>query len=155
MLNAAQPILVVEDSPEDFEATVRAFQKSRLRNPVYRCVDGDDALDFLFQRGKYSDPAQAPRPGLILLDLNMPLKDGRECLQEIKSHSRLRRIPVVILTTSRADEDICRTYDLGANSYISKPVTFEGLVAVMKTLSRYWFDIVQLPAQGGGECRGS
>jgi len=102
-------------------------------------------LDFLRRRGRYADPAAAPRPGLILLDLNMPRKDGREALAEIKADPDLRRIPVVVLTTSKAEEDIYRTYDLGVNSFITKPVTFEGLVSVMKALGQYWFEIVELP----------
>ena len=103
-------------------------------------------MDFLHRRGRYAPPTPAPRPGLILLDLNMPRKDGREALQEIKADPELRRIPVVVLTTSKADEDICRTYDVGANSYITKPVTFEGLVDVVRALGRYWVEIVALPA---------
>jgi DNA-binding response OmpR family regulator len=109
-------------------------------------------MDYLHRRGPYSDPRDSPRPGLILLDLNMPKKDGREALREIKSNASFRQIPVVVLTTSKAEEDIYRTYDLGANSYITKPVTFEGLVAVMRALGQYWFEIVVLPPgqQGTG-----
>ena len=102
-------------------------------------------MEYMLQQGKYSDPRDAPRPGLILLDLNMPRKDGREALQEIKSNDLLRRIPVVILTTSKAEEDILKTYDLGVNSFITKPVTFDGLVELMQLLGRYWFEIVELP----------
>ena len=102
-------------------------------------------MAYLTRRGRYADPALSPRPGLILLDLNMPRKDGREALREIKANPALRQIPVVILTTSKAEEDIYRSYDLGVNSFISKPVSFEGLVAVMRTLGRYWFEIVELP----------
>jgi CheY-like chemotaxis protein len=107
--------------------------------------DGEQLMNYLHRRGKY-DTDNAPRPGLILLDLNMPRKDGREALREIKSDPVLRSIPVVVLTTSKAEEDICRTYDLGVNSFITKPVTFEGLVAVMKGIGRYWLEIVELPA---------
>jgi len=108
-------------------------------------VDGEELMDYLCRRGKFSDPESAPRPGLILLDLNMPKKDGREALKEIKSDPDLKQIPIVVLTTSKADEDIYRSYNLGVNSYITKPVSFEGLVEVMKALSLYWFEIVRLP----------
>jgi CheY-like chemotaxis protein len=107
--------------------------------------DGDELLDYLYHRGKYADAGSSPSPGLILLDLNMPRKDGREALREIKADPDLRRIPVVVLTTSKAEEDIYRTYDLGANSFITKPVSFEGLVAVMRDIGRYWIEIVELP----------
>ena len=106
--------------------------------------DGEDLMDYLARRGAYAG-ANAPRPGLILLDLNMPRKDGREALAEIKADPELRKIPIVVLTTSRAEEDIFRTYDLGVSSFITKPVTFEGLVDAMKVLAEYWFEIVQLP----------
>jgi CheY-like chemotaxis protein len=109
--------------------------------------NGEDLLDYLLRRGKYLDLVDLPRPGLILLDLNMPRKDGREALREIKADPALRQIPVVILTTSRADTDIDRIYELGANSFITKPVRFEALVAVMKVLSQYWFQTVELPVQ--------
>ena len=107
-------------------------------------------MDYLHRRGKYADPSQAPRPGLILLDLNMPRKDGREALREIKADPDLRTIPVVVLTTSKAEEDIVRSYTFGASSFITKPVTFDGLVEVMKTLGRYWFHIVDLPLERSG-----
>jgi CheY-like chemotaxis protein len=107
-------------------------------------VDGQDLLDYLRHEGRWT-AEDAPRPGIILLDLNMPKKDGREALAEIKADPRLRHIPVVVLTTSKAEEDVVRAYDLGVNSFIAKPVTFEGLVEVMNTLSRYWFEIVELP----------
>ena len=102
-------------------------------------------MDYLSSRGKYSGASARPKPGLILLDLNMPRKDGREVLKEIKACPQLRRIPVVVLTTSKAEEDIVRTYELGVNSFIVKPVTFEGMVDVLKTLGKYWFEIVELP----------
>jgi DNA-binding response OmpR family regulator len=102
-------------------------------------------MDYLLNRGEYADKAKYPAPGIILLDLNMPRKDGREALREIKSHDMLKRIPVVILTTSKAEEDIIRSYDLGVNSFITKPVTFEGLIKVMSAIGAYWFDIVELP----------
>jgi CheY-like chemotaxis protein len=139
-------ILLADDDADDRMMASDALEESRLANDL-RCVeDGEELMDYLHRRGKYSDPDKAPRPGLILLDLNMPKKDGREALQEIKSESDLRTIPVIVLTTSKAEEDIYRTYDLGVNSFITKPVNFESLVSVMKTLGKYWFEIVELPA---------
>ena len=108
--------------------------------------NGEDLLDYLFRRGPYAPPTDAPRPGLILLDLNLPRKDGREALREIKADSGLKRIPVIVLTTSKADTDIAGLYDLGANSFISKPAQFEALVNVMKSVRQYWFRTVELPA---------
>ena len=138
-------ILMADDDPEDRMLTQEGFGESRLANDLRLVEDGEELMDYLFRRGRYSDPASAPRPGLILLDLNMPRKDGREALAEIKSDPSLRAVPVVVLTTSKAEEDIVRTYDLGVNSYITKPVTFGGLVNVLKTLNEYWFEIVELP----------
>ena len=128
--------------------TSDALNESRVVNDLKFVEDGEDLLDYLYRRGKYTDPASAPRPGLILLDLNMPKKDGREALREIKADPDLRRIPIVVLTTSKAEEDIYRTYDLGANSFIAKPVKFESLVALMKEIKRYWIEIVELPING-------
>ena len=138
-------VLVADDDPEDRMLIEDAFEESRLANPLEFVVDGEDLLDYLHRRNGYSDPSSSPRPGLILLDLNMPRKDGREALKEIKSDPDLRQIPIVVMTTSKAEEDILRTYDLGVNSFITKPVTFEGLVEVVKMLGRYWFQIVELP----------
>lgn len=138
-------ILFAEDDPDDRMLTRDALHESRLRNDLRFVEDGEELMDYLHRRGKHTDPASSPRPGLILLDLNMPKKDGREALQEIKADPDLRQIPVVVLTTSTAEEDIRRTYDLGANSYITKPVTFESLVCVMSTLGRYWMEIAELP----------
>jgi CheY-like chemotaxis protein len=104
-------------------------------------------MNYLTRKGKYADPALSPRPGLVLLDLNMPKKDGRQALAEIKADPALRHIPIVVLTTSKAEEDILRSYDLGVNSFIVKPVTFDQLVDIMKTLTKYWFEIVELPPQ--------
>jgi CheY-like chemotaxis protein len=112
--------------------------------------DGEELTEYLNHTGRYSDPASAPRPAVILLDLNMPKKDGREALREIKVNPELRRIPIIVLTTSKADEDICRSYDLGANSYITKPVTFGALVDVLQVLGRYWIEIVDLPPENIG-----
>jgi CheY-like chemotaxis protein len=111
--------------------------------------DGEELMDYLHGRGQYVGTQAKPRPNLILLDLNMPRKDGREALKEIKSCPELRNIPVVVLTTSKAEEDILRTYDLGVNSFIVKPVTFDGMVEVLKTIGKYWFEIVELPRESG------
>ena len=140
-------ILLADDDEEDRMLTCDALAESRLSNEISCVTDGEDLMDYLRRRGKYAPPANAPRPGLILLDLNMPKKDGREALREIKSDGALRRISVVVLTTSKAEEDIYSSYDSGASSFISKPVTFEGLVDVMKGLGRYWFEIVDLPRE--------
>ena len=138
-------ILMADDDEDDRLMTKEAFKEARLVNELRFVVDGEDLLNYLYRRGKYADPATSPRPGLILLDLNMPRKDGREALQEIKSDPNLRQIPIVVLTTSKAEEDIYRSYDIGVNSYITKPVSFEGLVEIILTLTQYWFKIVQLP----------
>lgn len=122
-----------------------ALKGSRLVNDVRFVEDGEELLEYLQRRGRYTDPDSSPRPGLILLDLNMPRMDGREALQHIKEDPELRRIPVVVLTTSKAEEDIYRSYDLGVNSFIIKPVTFESLVNIMRVLERYWFEIVEIP----------
>jgi len=138
-------ILLADDDEDDRMMGREALEESKLANDLHMVEDGEELLDYLYRRGRYSDPATSPRPGLILLDLNMPRKDGREALKEIKADPELRQIPVVVLTTSKAEEDIFRTYDLGVNSFITKPVSFEGLVNVMKSLAHYWFTIVKLP----------
>ncbi len=138
-------ILMADDDADDRRLTQEAFDEGRLINDVRFVENGEQLLDYLRKQGKYAPPAEAPRPGLILLDLNMPRKDGRTVLKEIKSDPILRQIPVVVLTTSKADEDIYRSYDLGVNSYIVKPVTFEALVDILQTLEKYWFEIVELP----------
>jgi CheY-like chemotaxis protein len=138
-------ILLADDDEDDRNLVRNALWEARLLNELRMVGDGEELMDYLKHRGKYTDPTSAPRPGLILLDLNMPRKDGREALAEIKQDPALKSIPIVILTTSTAEEDIVRTYCSGANSYISKPVTFHGLVGVMRTLGGYWFHIVQLP----------
>jgi CheY-like chemotaxis protein len=143
-------ILMADDDEEDRELTRDALEDARLANDMRFAVDGQDLLDYLRREARYADPSiDAPRPGIILLDLNMPKKDGREALAEIKADESLRRIPVVVLTTSKDEEDVFRTYDLGVNSFITKPVTFGGLVEVMRTWSRYWFEIVELPDGDG------
>ena len=138
-------ILVADDDADDRMMIKDAFNESRLANPLYFVEDGEELMDYLYRRGKFSDPLLSPTPGLILLDLNMPRKDGREALKEIRADETLRRIPIVVLTTSKAEEDIYRTYDMGVNSYITKPVTFVSLVDLMKILATYWFEIVRLP----------
>jgi CheY-like chemotaxis protein len=150
--NSPKPItiLMADDDPDDRELTKEAFKESRLVNDLRFVEDGVELLDYLHRRGKYVDPASSPRPGLILLDLNMPKKDGREALEEIKANPNLKTIRVVVLTTSKAEEDIYRSYNLSAASYITKPVTFERLVEVVKALGKYWLEIVELPGEGNG-----
>jgi CheY-like chemotaxis protein len=138
-------ILMADDDEDDRMMTKEAFEEARLVNELRFVEDGEELLDYLNHRGKYSDPAHSPRPGLILLDLNMPRKDGREALRDIKADPDLKQIPIVVLTTSKAEEDIYRSYDLGVNSFITKPVSFEGMVFVISTLAQYWFQIVRLP----------
>ncbi len=148
---SARPIVILmaDDDADDRMLTRDALQESHLSNELRFVTDGEELMDYLLRRKAFADPAIAPRPGVILLDLNMPRKDGREALAEIKAEPSLRRIPVVILTTSKAEEDIYRSYDLGANSYITKPVTFDSLVEVMRGLGRYWLEIVELPDPQG------
>jgi CheY-like chemotaxis protein len=138
-------ILIADDDPEDCLLIKDAFKESLLLNGLRFVEDGEELMDYLRHQGKYKDPSSSPRPGIVLLDLNMPKKDGREALKEIKSDPNLKSIPVVVLTTSKAEEDILRSYNLGANSFITKPVTFAGLVAAIKTLGTYWLQIVELP----------
>ncbi len=138
-------ILLADDDEDDREMTREALQNSRLAHDMRFCVDGQDLMDYLRRQGRYADGSvPAPRPGVILLDLNMPKKDGREALAEMKADESLRSIPVVVLTTSKDDEDIFRTYDLGVSSFITKPVTFAGLVEAMRTWQRYWLELVEL-----------
>jgi CheY-like chemotaxis protein len=139
-------VLLADDDEDDRILTADALRRSRLLNDIRFVVDGEDLMHYLHGDGIYAvGGTPAPRPGLILLDLNMPKMDGREALAKIKGDSSLRRIPIVVLTTSKAEEDIVRTYDLGVNSFISKPITFEELAAAMGTLANYWFDLVELP----------
>jgi CheY-like chemotaxis protein len=138
-------ILMADDDADDRDMARDAFAESHLANDLRFVEDGVELIDYLKQRGKYADPARAPRPGVILLDLNMPKKDGREALAEIKTDPAVQDIPVIILTTSKEEEDILRSYQLHANSYITKPVTFEALVQVVAELGKYWLEIVELP----------
>jgi len=146
-------ILIADDDPDDRQLTQEAFEENHLANDLRFVEDGEELMDYLHQRGKYAAEGAAPVPGLILLDLNMPRKDGREALREIKSDPRLRTIRVVVMTTSKAEEDVLRSYDLSAASYITKPVTFERLVDVVRTLGKYWLEIVELPPDGHGSQR--
>lgn len=138
-------ILMADDDDDDFLLTEKALKQSKLLNTLCRVKDGEELLEYLRGEGNYTYTESRPRPGVILLDLNMPRKDGREALKEIKSDENLRDIPVVVFTTSKAEEDIYKSYQLGVNSFITKPVTFDGLIKVMQTLGRYWFEIVELP----------
>ena len=140
-------ILLADDDPDDRQLTRAAFAENRLVNMLHTVEDGEELMEYLRRQGRYADQKNAPLPGLILLDLNMPRKDGREALKEIKADPELRRIPIVVLTTSKAEEDILRTYDLGVNSYVTKPVTFKSLVELIKVLGRYWFEVVELPPE--------
>jgi two-component system, response regulator len=153
MSNVRKPItiLLADDDEDDRMLAMAALVESRLANDLHMVSDGEELMNYLLRRGQYEALADSPRPGLILLDLNMPKMDGREALKAIKSTPSLRQIPVVVLTTSQAEEDIYRTYDLGANSFITKPVLFESLVKVMKDLGNYWFEIVELPQKSAVE----
>lgn len=141
-------ILMADDDDDDFMLTQKALNESKLLNTLLRVKDGEELMDYLMKRGDYTE-ANTQRPGVILLDLNMPRKDGREALREIKSNQDLKDIPVVVFTTSKAEEDIYRSYQLGVNSFITKPVTFESLISTMQALGRYWFEIVELPQNDG------
>lgn len=141
-------ILMADDDRDDREMTREAFEEAKLSNDLRFVEDGVELLDYLNRRGKYADPALSPRPSIILLDLNMPRKDGREALAEIKRDPRFNPIRIVVLTTSKAEEDILRTYNLSATSYITKPVTFSALIDVVRTLGKYWLEIVELPDNG-------
>ena len=149
MMRSSLPIriLVAEDDADDRLMIKDAFEESRLGNPVDFVEDGVQLMDYLLRQGEYANLGDCPYPGFILLDLNMPRKDGRTALKEIKANPILQRIPIIVLTTSKAEEDIVRTYNLGVNSFICKPVTFESLVEIVKTVGRYWIEIVALPPE--------
>jgi CheY-like chemotaxis protein len=142
-------ILLVDDDEEDYMLACDALEGSRLSTDIRWVTDGKDLMDYLFHLNRHAPPASSPRPGIILLDLNMPKMDGREALLAIKAEPSLRQIPVVVMTTSKAEIDIFRSYDSGASGYISKSVTFEGLVSIMKGLRQFWFEIVELPHPSG------
>jgi CheY-like chemotaxis protein len=146
-INKPLPILIADDDEDDRLMTKEALKEARLANDLYFVEDGEELMDYLHNRGQYKDKKEAPCPGLILLDLNMPRKDGRQALKEIKADPKLKQIPIVVLTSSMEDGDITSTYDLGVSSYITKPVTFTALVEVMISLKSYWIDIVKLPTK--------
>ncbi|BBM85737.1 response regulator [Candidatus Uabimicrobium amorphum] len=146
MIKQFQPILVVEDSDDDYEITFRAFKKNEnLKNPIYRSETGQEALDFVFNRGKYSNPQHAPRPGIILLDLNIPGIHGIKVLKTIKEHEQYKTIPVIVFTTSENEQDIQKCYMQGANTFITKPVELQNFFATIKTLREYWFGAAVIP----------
>ncbi len=138
-------ILMADDDADDRFLAADALREARVHNRINFVTNGEELMDYLMRRGEYADDEKYPLPGLILLDLNMPRMDGREALKEMKQNARLKRIPVVVLTTSQAEEDVLRSYDLGVSGYITKPVSFEGLIEVMRAIGRYWIDIVELP----------
>ena len=140
-------ILIADDDADDRMLIEDAFVEARLNNPIDFVNDGEQLMDYLKREGDYAHLTEESVPGLILLDLNMPKKDGRTALKEIRADDYLRRIPIVILTTSKSEEDILRTYNLGVNSFITKPVSFDGLVEVVQVLSKYWIEIVALPPE--------
>jgi CheY-like chemotaxis protein len=141
-------ILMADDDEDDRISVAKAWKKSRSINPIEFVNDGEQLMDYLHRRGEFSGLDAGTRPGLILLDLNMPKKDGREALKEIKADPDLRQIPIIVLTTSKAEADIYRTYDLGANSFITKPVTFTSLIELIHVIGKYWIEIVELPNDG-------
>jgi len=138
-------ILLVEDNPADVEINLEAFRRSQKGNRIYVCRDGEEALEFVFQRGRYAKPGAAPRPDLVLLDLNLPKKNGLEVLVQIKTNDALRDIPVIILTTSDRDEDVRRCYLHGANNYLTKPVQFDECVKLVAQIQQYWLECSRLP----------
>jgi len=140
------PVLMAEDDADDRMLVEKAFLENRVANPLVTVANGAELLDYLYKKGKYFE---AVHPCFIILDLNMPKMDGREALKIIKDDEKLRKIPVVIMTTSKAEEDVLVSYAVGANSYITKPMTFEGLVKMIKTLKDYWLEIVELPVCPG------
>jgi CheY-like chemotaxis protein len=149
MIRNSNPIrIVVADDDADDRLMIKdAFEESKLGNPVDFVEDGVQLMEYLRREGDYKHLANQPFPGFILLDLNMPRKDGRTALKEIKESAELHRIPIVILTTSKAEEDIIKTYNLGVNSFICKPVSFDKLVDIVKTVGHYWIEIVALPPE--------
>jgi CheY-like chemotaxis protein len=147
MNNDVRPIkiLLVEDNLQDIEITRRAFAKGRVGNELMVVRDGEEALDYLYRRGKFQDPSASPRPGMILLDLNLPKVGGLEVLQQIKKDESLKTIPVIVLTVSQREQDIVRSYDFGVNTYIQKPVEFDNFMRVINTVHEYWVLVATLP----------
>lgn len=144
-----KPILIVEDSPEDFEVLERAFKKAHLDTPFIRCKNGQEALNFLYRKGVYEEYTNVPQPSLILLDLNMPGTDGYSVLEKVKDDENLKSIPVIVLSTSRSIEDVKRSYQSGANSYIQKPEDMQGYIDMAEIIKTYWFSCSILPLQWG------
>ena len=138
-------ILIAEDDADDYLLMKKALEQTRIANELHWVKDGEELLDYLLHRGSYKDPKNSPKPVLILLDLNMPKIDGREALKQIKQNEDLKRIPVVVLTTSKRDEDVVQSYNLGVNSFIRKPEDFNKFIDIIRDVSHYWFDIVELP----------
>lgn len=138
-------VVVAEDDEDDRLMTEEAFRENGMETKIIFVQDGVELLDYLHRRGKFTDPSSSPRPALVLLDLNMPRMDGREALKQIKSDDQLRTIPINIFTTSKAQEDVVRSYGLGVNCFISKPVTFTGLVDAVRQISHFWFDLAEIP----------
>lgn len=137
-------VLLAEDNEHDILATQRAWKKNNIANPLYIVRDGEECLDYLYQRGKYSEPSSAPRPGILLLDIKMPRMDGLAVLKHIRADEKLCRLPVIMLTSSRVEEDRLKSYDLGANAYITKPVGFENFAEAVKAIHLFWA-LVELP----------
>jgi DNA-binding response OmpR family regulator len=138
-------VLLAEDDDDDYKLICDALREARIRSELRRVHDGEELMDYLYRRRSFANAASSPVPALILLDLNMPRKDGRECLRDIKSDARLQAIPIVVLTTSSEEEDVYQSYELGANSFIKKPAAFADLVAVVQVLARYWLEIAETP----------
>ena len=148
-IDSSRTILIVDDSDDDYDATVRALRKDKtLKNPLRRCESGGEALDYLYRRGRYAPPAEAPRPGIVLLDLNMPGIDGRQVLSTVKSDAGLRPIPVIVMTNSDDERDIAACYEIGANTYIQKPLDWPGFSEATRCLREYWFETAALPEAG-------
>jgi CheY-like chemotaxis protein len=138
-------ILIAEDDPDDRLLCQEALEEIHFEHNIFFVQDGEELLEYLCHKGQYQIPSTSPRPDLILLDLNMPRRDGRDTLQEIKKREDLRLIPVVVMTTSRSEDDIARCYDLGVNGYVIKPVHFQSLIDIMSVIKKYWFEVVELP----------
>jgi CheY-like chemotaxis protein len=147
--NQTTPVLLVEDDPDDVEITRRAFKKGHILNPLYVVRDGEEALEFLCRTGRYAPPKRVPRPGIVLLDLNLPRVDGREVLREVKGDPDLKRIPVIVLTTSDEAADVLGCYDQGCNTYMTKPVDFEKFIQAVITIGRYWLCLAEIPPEEG------
>ena len=145
MIRESQTILIIDDNLSDYEAALRSLRKAHIGNPVVHCADGDEALDYLHRRGRFADPKMSPRPGVILLDLNLPGTDGKDILADVKGDPELRMIPVIILTTSTDERDVEACYRMGANSYMKKRIDLNEFMAAIQRMSDFWLDIAILP----------